>query len=85
MSQNNNTKPSSDSTIKPFEASPETNRKVRELRARVRDRLKAIGKEKNVHIHKDKDELDAIREWDGDYENPDFKNIKVLFIPPDDK
>lgn len=70
--------------IYPLVASEETNRKIREIRFRVRDKLKAIGI-KRIYIHKDKDELDAIREWDGDDENPDFKNIKALFIPPGDK
>ncbi len=72
-------------SVIPLEASSATNKKVRELRARVSDRLKSIGKEKNIYIHKDKDELDAIREWDGDDENPDLTNIKVSFIPPGDK
>lgn len=72
-------------SVTPLEASSATNKKIRELRARVSERLKVIGREKDIHIHKDKDELEAIREWDGGDENPDLKNIKVSFIPPDDK
>lgn len=69
-----------------IEASNDTNDKIKALRLRVNEKLKQIGAARNIHIHKDKDELNAIKEWDGsDPETTNLTNLKVSFTPYDDK
>jgi len=63
--------------VYPISASKDARKRVEDLRERLRSFLKTFNETHQLYLHRDKDELGALEEWDAPHENANLSNIAV--------